>query len=516
MADSSPTALRSRVATAFVAMAVLAAAAMVASTAATAEAHGATATVFQTQTDLERLEARSAELQTLIADTEIAIDELETERSVRLVDIDTFSAAIEGTADALERLAAARVEPARTRIALAVERFVNGDPATDAFARELQQLDRDDGPLQQQQVLGSVVDAANAEVARIDDEINSLADTVPELRTGRTEAADRVTAIDAALLELRFVLDEARGELAAVEEDLDWYRRADSRSVLTGRDLTAGNERPALVVKIDNVSRARPQAGINDADIVFVELVEGGSTRYAAVFHSEDPTVIGPVRSMRTTDINLLRMLNRPLFANSGGNQGTTRAVNASDLVNIGHATGAGGAYYRNNSRPAPHNLFTSTDALRRSSSAGGAPPQIFTIRRPDTSLPNAARSSQGVDVAYRSTSVSYRWNGSGWERSQDGRGTVDTAGVRTAPETVVVQFTEYGTSAADVNSPEAIAVGGGVAWIFTEGVVIEGRWDKPSATSVTVYTDANGAPVELLPGRVWVELPRPGGATLR
>ena len=117
--------------------------------------------------------------------------------------------------------------------------------------------------------------------------------------------------------------------------------------------------------------------------------------------------------------------------------------------------------------------------------------------------------------MTYPNTSVSYTWNGSGWARIQDGRLFNDAAGVRVAPETVIVQFTRYGVSPADANSPEAIATGEGVAWILTEGRVIEGTWSKPKARNVTVYRDADGRRIELLPGRVWVELPRPGDAAL-
>ena len=445
------------------------------------------------------------------------IDELEVERSQVLVDIDSTSAAIEGSADALEQLALDRREPAQVRLTIALERFVNGEPAQVAFTRELRALEHDSSPFQQQEVLGSILDAAEAEIDRIDSDIRSLANTVPELQASRQNFVNDVITIDSALLELRDLLDNDQAELQEVTESLAWYRNAETRSVLTGRTNPNGNDRPALVVKIDNVPRARPQAGINDADVVYVELVEGGSTRYAAVFHSEDVATVGPVRSMRTTDINLLRPLNEPLFANSGGNSRTTRAVNDSPLVNIGHATSAGGAYYRNNFRPAPHNLFSSTTALRRAGgAAGGAPPELFAIRRPGTELPNKTSEAAGVRVQYRSTAVIYDWNGTGWSRSQDGSATVDIAGVRTAPETVIVQFTPYGVSPADRNSPEANTVGNGKAWIFTEGTLIRGSWSKPNPSSVTLYRDSEGNEIQLLPGRVWVELPKPGDATVR
>ncbi len=484
---------------------------MLATTTAPVDAQGT-----KTDDQLE-LESREARLLDEVTNAERTIDELNIERSQVLVDIDAGTAAIEGSADALEFLALARRQPALVRVNMALERFVSGQPAQTAFARELQALEHDSSPLQNQEVFGSVVEAADSELARIDGEITSLQANVPELMAARQELANRLITIDATVRELQVGMDDANNELATVKQALAWYRNSGSRSQLTGRNNPHGNNRAALVVKIDNVPRARPQAGINDADMVFVELVEGGQTRYAAVFHSEEVGTVGPVRSMRTTDINLVRPLNKPLFANSGGNSRTTSAINASPLVNIGHATSAGRAYFRNNSRPAPHNLFSSTAALRRAGgSAPGVPPQMFTIRRPGTPNPNKTAATKGVNVSYESTNVSYTWNGSGWARSQDGRATVDTAGVRTAPETVIVQFTPYGVSPADRNSPEANVIGKGRAWIFTEGKLIRGSWRKPNANAVPLYFDSEGNPLQLLPGRVWIELPRPGDATLR
>lgn len=160
--------------------------------------------------------------------------------------------------------------------------------------------------------------------------------------------------------------------------------------------------------------------------------------------------------------------------------------------------------------------MFSTTAALRQAGgTAGGVPPTLFTIRRPGTPNPNLTSDAAGVSISYENTNVSYTWNGSGWARSQDGRATVDTAGVRTAPETVIVRFTPYGVSPADANSPEANVIGRGRAWIFTEGDLIRGSWSKPGADDVTLYRDSEGNPIELLPGRVWVEIPEAGSATL-
>ena len=105
---------------------------------------------------------------------------------------------------------------------------------------------------------------------------------------------------------------------------------------------------------------------------------------------------------------------------------------------------------------------------------------------------------------------------GKGWAREQNGRKHVDGAGVQVTPTNVIVQFIAYGRSAADENSPEAIVSGSGDAWIFTNGYVVRGTWTRKNDAAVTSYTDEQGNAIALTPGITWVELPRPGGASLR
>ena len=128
---------------------------------------------------------------------------------------------------------------------------------------------------------------------------------------------------------------------------------------LTGLPITdqAAATRVALAAKIDNHPAARPQTGLNKADIVFEENVES-LTRFAAVFHSQGSDPVGPLRSGRTQDIDILASFNQPLFAWSGGNYLVTKAINASDMVNVGYSASRGkGGYYREKTMKAPHNL---------------------------------------------------------------------------------------------------------------------------------------------------------------
>jgi Protein of unknown function (DUF3048) N-terminal domain/Protein of unknown function (DUF3048) C-terminal domain len=287
--------------------------------------------------------------------------------------------------------------------------------------------------------------------------------------------------------------------------------------------------RPALVVKIDNAdgagsNNARPQTGLNQADVVYEELVEGSVTRLAAVFHSSDSNPVGPIRSARTTDISLFTPLNRPLFAWSGANALFARAIRNSAVSDVGYDV-ASGVYYRNE-RAAPHDLFSSTPALRSVAPAGaGTPPPLFTYRGANAPLGAGARPVRSIHIVYGggpgSAPVDYVWDAphGGYARSQKGSPHIDTAGTRVTPENVIVQFVDYvDTGVRDVVGtpvPEARLVGQGGCWVLTAGHLIECRWSKASVEAVTQYVDSAGAPIGLTPGRTWVALVPPGGATI-
>lgn len=275
--------------------------------------------------------------------------------------------------------------------------------------------------------------------------------------------------------------------------------------------------RPALVVKINNIDTretARPQSGINQADVVFEERTEGGITRFAAVFHSTDADPVLPVRSARYTDIEICSMLNRPLFANSGGNNEVMGVVRSSNLVPIGHADVGNDFYYRVPDRPAPHNLASSTPVLYSLTPPDAQPPNpLFTYRAPGTP-PAGGVPAAGVHVEFGGGTAQapvdhlFDPNLGGWARLQHGTPHVDTAGVQVAPPNLIVQFIEYdGTS--------GILLGGGEAWVFTGGHLVGGSWSRPDPATPTAFLDAAGAPIALEPGKTWILLPPPGGGTL-
>ena len=270
--------------------------------------------------------------------------------------------------------------------------------------------------------------------------------------------------------------------------------------------------RPAFVVKIDNAPQARPQWGINQADVVFEELVEGNITRFAAVFHSQDTENIGPVRSARTGDFELLSNLNRPIFGNSGGNPTVMKLLKEVNMVLVGDTNVGRAAYWRSSEKKAPHNLLTSTSKIYASSNEqGGTPPQMFKYRSASEELSSEARQVQGVKIDFGGHKIEYRWNteSKGWDRTQNGSLHVDHDGVQVAPDNVIVQFVRYGQSVAYAGSPEVKVIGTGNAWILTDGQLIAGKWSRPTSGSLTQFTDLEGEIILLTPGTTWIALPR-------
>ena len=286
----------------------------------------------------------------------------------------------------------------------------------------------------------------------------------------------------------------------------------------TGIEVAEELTQPAILIKIDNHQNARPQRGINNADVVFEELVEGNITRLATIFHSQEADPVGPVRSARTGDFALLTNLNTPLFANSGGNPTVMNLVRNVDAVLISDANVGSPTFYRGGGKAAPHNLLTTTAAIRAAADgAGGTPAQFFAFRKAGAPLPDTAEDVGQIRIDYGGYRIDFVWDPavSGWARSQQGTPHVDADGLQIAFENVIVQYSTYGSSVAFAGSPEVKPIGTGEAWVLTAGRLIRAEWSRPTSEAITEYRDINGDIVELTPGRTWVALPRPGSGSL-
>ncbi|MEM9650609.1 MAG: DUF4214 domain-containing protein [Actinomycetota bacterium] len=309
------------------------------------------------------------------------------------------------------------------------------------------------------------------------------------------------------------------GFLGAAEYGDRMGRIYDQVHPLTGIRTRSADNRPALAVKIDNVSGARPQTALERADVIYEEMVEGSLTRLIAVFHSDLPDVVGPVRSVRTTDIDILAMLNTPLLAASGANPGVLAVVDGADVVNV-NAIEAGSAYFRSSSKRAPHNLFARTDRLHDAADGrGGTPPMIFHYREPGTGPSTlSVAAGAGVEIDFGATEVGFTWSAPdrGWLRTQNGTAHRVAGGEQLAPANVVVLEVPYGASSIDAESPEAHTVGSGTVRVLTAGRLVTGTWSRTSATQPIVLRDGNGAQIGLTRGQTIVELAPLGSVVVR
>jgi len=288
---------------------------------------------------------------------------------------------------------------------------------------------------------------------------------------------------------------------------------------LTGLPITdpAVASRQAIVVKIDNHPDARPQSGLGVADLVYEENVEE-LTRFAAVFQTDLPDPVGPIRSGRTQDVLLLGSLNAPLFAWSGGNAAVTTAIETSDFFVVrvdAQAFAKAAGTYRAKDRKSPHNLYATVSGLLTVSPPGSTPPpQQFQYLAPGATSPGAA--SSGVAVAMDGVAVKWTYDqaSNSYLRFEDAKPHLDRDAGQINATNVIVLTVDYQPSPADGRSPEAQTIGSGAVAVHTGGRVVTGTWTRPSRSQTFAFADAAGNPILLTPGRTWVELAEAGAAT--
>lgn len=268
--------------------------------------------------------------------------------------------------------------------------------------------------------------------------------------------------------------------------------------------------RPAALVKIDNGSAALPQTGIDSADIVYEEEVEGGVTRLAAVFHSTS-AIVGPVRSGRTTDVGVLGGLGSPLFLYSGANDVTEGIIRAQPFIrnrNFGTSSG----YWRDDSRRAPSNLMTDTEPHWASADPVN-PPTQFHYRADGAAAEGSPVGAITVD--HGSTVAQWDWDGTRWLRTQNGTEHRMADGTRLAVDNVVVvEVVRIDTGLVDASGgevPEFVFVGTGPVTVYTDGKSVSGTWTRPTLNSVATLVDGSEEPIRLTPGRTWVQIVEDG-----
>ncbi len=305
--------------------------------------------------------------------------------------------------------------------------------------------------------------------------------------------------------------------------DLTFTKENGDIEPFTGRPL--GDEallsKRAIVAKIDNDEKAWPQDGLDEADIVYEIAIENQLTRFLAVFHSTAPEVVGPVRSARSSDIDLLAPLGNPLFAYSGSNDIVGQEVRGGE--NAGLLVRASfdditAAYEDVGDRPRPHQrmLFPERVIEDRLTTAEATVQPVFRYNAEGESTEGAPNPGMRFTTNQR-TPVTYAWDDDMgvWKRYQGLVPHLAGSGDQIAPANVVALEIDYKISAADAASPQAITSGTGRAVVFTEGGRVEGVWRRDNPRNGFDILDLGGDPVRLAAGQTFVQLMREGDMAL-
>ena len=287
---------------------------------------------------------------------------------------------------------------------------------------------------------------------------------------------------------------------------------------LTGRQVEPGAAtNPSIAAKIDNHPSARPQVGLESTDIVFEELVEGGLTRYVAVWQSTIPAELGPVRSIRPMDPDIISPFGG-IVAYSGGQYRFVELMKAAPVYNAIHGQrDTETTFYRSTTKRAPHNVLVKAAEVVASHTDLPAPAQQFGYAL-DAATSTAAKTgdpTSGIALVFGAPSKpSWAWDAASatWLRSQAGAPDLASTGAQLAATNVVVVRVSVDSG---LGVPKSELVGGGEAWVSSGGATVHAHWSKSAATDRIRLVDDNGVAVQLAPGNTWVELvPSTGSVT--
>lgn len=272
---------------------------------------------------------------------------------------------------------------------------------------------------------------------------------------------------------------------------------------LTGQKVTGKTpDHPVLVVKIDNTPSSRPQVGTGKADLVTEELVEGGITRLAVFFYQHLPSVVGPVRSMRASDIGVVKPAHGVLVASGAAGPTLDRLAQAKVPFREEGAAG----YYRNSSRSAPYNLFVKLPELAKTLKSKSIVPASYLPWGSDSDYVGTTPARSVNAVFSRSHTTAWRFQGGHYVQQNNNASTSD----QFKPDTLLVLRVREGDAGyldpAGNRVPETLLSGSGKMMLFHNGTMTNGTWTKASKQTPLELKGPKG-PVKVPAGHVWIEL---------
>lgn len=271
-------------------------------------------------------------------------------------------------------------------------------------------------------------------------------------------------------------------------------------------------DRPAVAVKIENSSAAYPLSGLEDAEIVFEELVEGGVTRFMAIYHCSDSNEAGPVRSARLVDPAIMTPTTR-ILAYSGQNQPVLDALQEAGIVTLDEDSAGEGLFRIERSGVSfEHTLYAHSARLRRlgAKSYDDPPPEELDFG----DIQVKGRRARTVTISFSGAStIIYSWDGERWARSQDGQPFMTAAGEQFAVDNVLIEEHKVVLSRTIIDSAGNPSTeiedvtGSGRAVLFRDGRAIFGRWTRESVDDAVRFVTKDGDEMVLHPGTTWIEL---------
>ncbi|HHV79686.1 MAG TPA: DUF3048 domain-containing protein [Firmicutes bacterium] len=270
-----------------------------------------------------------------------------------------------------------------------------------------------------------------------------------------------------------------------------------------------------MAVVIDNHRNAMPQAGVASAEIVYEAVTEGGITRLLAVFHCTPASRIGPVRSARPYFAYIAKEWGA-IFAHCGGLEKDVAPIEQLKVIDANELLNPEG-FWRDKARSAPHNLFTSVEALRKRL---GLQKAVADLKKRWEFSPWSPSPVKGMEVRYsKKYAVRYYLYEAAdgrncYRRMADGRESIDEDGTPVEVSNVLVQAVPTKVVYAD-GGVEMRLIGEGKAWYLLGGRAVTGSWKKKSSVEPTQFFDDRGNPIRLTPGGTWVQIVPAESATV-
>lgn len=275
-----------------------------------------------------------------------------------------------------------------------------------------------------------------------------------------------------------------------------------------------GGDGPVLVVKIDDTRQAHPQIGLENADIIYIEQVEGGLTRLAAIFSSKIPTHIGPVRSARISDIELLEQYGNVAFAYSGAQEKLRPVIEAANLEDLGAQRQSSTIYTTDATRIQPYAMVLRADLLMEQIAAKGLPVVVSqSMGWNFGSAPDAGIEITSAHLSWPASSYDAHWSQEEgrWLLDHSGAPNIAASGKRLGASTLVIQLVSitdsiYKDKVGGV-TPFSATVGVGRGYILRDGKAFEANWSRENSASGTTWRTPMGEEIAFAQGQIWVAL---------